>query len=152
MISYVRLDYVYTVGIMFCVIWLLMLGISLLCKVRLRVHSVQRVSNKDLPTFYYYVVPKISGSMKMSNFCTSLFNWDKVNTRVYIKMLTAKYYSGSLKVLETVTSSFKTVLRPTHWIWSNSGVKIISAGFGRKICGLPHIQTSTQWNLLSGPS
>ena len=40
----------------------------------------------------------------------------KVNIQVYIKILTEKCYPGSPNVVETVTSSLKTVLGPTHRI------------------------------------
>ena len=101
--------------------------------------------------------------LRRDSVCRSRFWWleilfgidegVKTNTQAYIKMLAQKCYHGSLKVLVIVTSLLKkTVLRPTHRIWPSSGAKIILAYHATNKCGLPQVQTSTQWTFLPGPS
>ena len=54
-----------------------------------------------------------------------------------------KCYHESLKILETVTPSLKTILSPTH-----RGVTVQKSF--QQVSG--QVQISTQWTLLSGPS
>lgn len=67
------------------------------------------------------------------------------HTSLHQNVAKHKSYPGSLKALETVTSSLKTVV---------VGAKIIPAGLETKTCGLPQVQTDinpmdiTTWSMI----
>ena len=75
-----------------------------------------RCSGVARSRFWWHQVPFWSTSRKVSR-------WTR---KLTLKCWQKKCYPGSLKVLETATSS--------HRIWLNGGAKIISAGFGTNTC------------------